>query len=87
MVALAFLLSTGFISDLQALDQFLEQHEVTITGGLNLYRAPWNNTTLRSMIAMIECMRKNPSYQYGGIHGNGSLGYQQGFTILEAQRA
>lgn len=82
-VPMAFLLATGMVKDLNELPTFLDRHEITVTAGLNLNRASWNNTTLNNIITMCELLREDRSVQYGGIHGNGSLGYQQGFMILK----
>ncbi len=82
-VPMAFLLATGMVKDLSELPTFLETNEITVTAGLNLNRASWNNTTMNNIITMCELLREDRSIQYGGIHGNGSLGYQQGFMILK----
>lgn len=82
VVPMALLLKLGLISDLTQIPDFLKSHEVTITGGLNLARAPWNLTSLNYLIAMREKLLTSKSFRYGLVHGNGSLGNQQGITIL-----
>jgi len=62
----------------------LQSQEVTQTGGLNLGRAAWNNTTLNNIITMVEKLTSGDGPKIGGVHGNGSIGYQQGFMILQA---
>jgi hypothetical protein len=80
---LAFLLKSRLVADVSEIPEFLDSHEITITGGLNLSKAPWNNTTLSNLVTMIHRLRERTTPNLGGIHGNGSLGYQQGFMILE----
>jgi len=82
---LAFLLKSGLVTRVSELSDFLARYEVTITGGLNLAKAPWNNTTLRSLVTMVKRLEQQNSKRIGGIHGNGSLGYKQGFMIVERE--
>ena len=82
VVPMALLLKLRLVDHLQEIPAFLELHEVTITGGLNLAKAPWNLTSLNYLIAMREKLLTSKSYRYGLVHGNGSLGNQQGITIL-----
>lgn len=84
VVPMAFLLTTGLVANASEIPSFLEEYEITVTGGLNLSRAPWNNTTLNNIIAMIEVLGQDHSIKLAGIHGNGSLGYQQGFMVLRS---
>lgn len=83
IVPIAFLLKTGFVDSIDTIPRFLDQHEITLSGGLNLARAPWNNTTLNHTIAMAERLQRTETAQYGLIHGNSSLGYQQGLLLLK----
>jgi hypothetical protein len=83
VVPLAFLLKSRLVADFSEIPKFLDRYEITITGGLNLSKAPWNNTTLSNLISMVHRLREGTTPNLGGIHGNGSLGYQQGFMILE----
>jgi len=81
VVPMAFLLSNGFVSSAQALLPWLENNEITVTGGMNLARAPWNAPTLNALITMTQQLA-NSDKQYGLVHGNGGLGYRQGVAIL-----
>ncbi|MBN2515429.1 MAG: hypothetical protein JXC33_05280 [Deltaproteobacteria bacterium] len=83
VVPLAFLLKSRLVAGVSEIPEFLDSYEITITGGLNLSKAPWNNTTLSNLITMVDRLRERTTPNLGGIHGNGSLGYQQGFMILE----
>ncbi|HXH32739.1 MAG TPA: hypothetical protein VNJ01_18210 [Bacteriovoracaceae bacterium] len=82
VVPMGLLLRLGLVRKLSELPEFLKTHEVTITGGLNLARAPWNLTSLNYLIAMREKLKNSRRHRYGLVHGNGSLGNQQGITIL-----
>lgn len=82
VVPMALLLKLGLVNHLGELPLFLQQHEVTITGGLNLAKAPWNLTSLNYLISMREKLLNSRNHKYGLVHGNGSLGNQQGITIL-----
>jgi hypothetical protein len=82
MVPMALLLRLGLVKHLSEIPDLLKQHEITITGGLNLARAPWNLTSLNYLIAMRERLLRSKTHRYGLVHGNGSLGNQQGITIL-----
>lgn len=82
VVPLAFLLSSGLVQDPQQLREFLSQHLVTITGGMNLARAPWNNPALNGLISMYQRLCQGPE-QFGMVHGNGGLGYRQGVALLQ----
>lgn len=81
-IPIAFLLSTGMINDISELPGFLGDHQITITGGLNLAKAPWSNPVLNSLADMIERMKRD-AVQYGLVHGNGGLGEVQGVAILK----
>lgn len=83
VVPMGFLTASGLVDDVRDIPDFLKDHLVTVTGGLNLNRAAWNNTTLGNIIDICTLLDTDPSRPYAGIHGNGSLGYQQGFMILE----
>lgn len=81
VVPMAFLLCNGFVSSLDQLPQFLQQHSITVTGGMNLARAPWNNPSLNALITTFEQLRHSEQ-RYAMIHGNGGLGYRQGVAVL-----
>lgn len=82
VVPLAFLISGGLVKSLNDIPLFLAQQLVTITGGMNLARAPWNNPALNGLIEMYQQLTTT-SHQYGLVHGNGGIGYRQGIAILE----
>lgn len=81
VVPLALLLHGKFVNSWQALPAWLQQHELTLNGGMNLNRAPWNLPALRALIDMTQALHTHEKY-LGGVHGNGGLGYKQGFAIL-----
>ncbi|WP_372737617.1 hypothetical protein [Neptunomonas sp.] len=83
VVPLAFLISSGVVTSLDEVPGFLDKHLLTITGGMNLARAPWNNPALNGLIEMYHLLISG-SHQYGLVHGNGGIGYRQGIAILEA---
>jgi hypothetical protein len=83
VVPLAFFLRSGLVPTLSRVPELLQYFDVTVTGGLNLGRAPWNNTTLNAIVAITERLRDPGEKKLAGVHSNGSLGYQQGFLLLE----
>ncbi|MBF0367601.1 MAG: hypothetical protein HQK50_18645, partial [Oligoflexia bacterium] len=80
VVPLAFLLKSKLIPGLKSAPAFLSTHAITVTGGMNLAKAPWNNPALHALVVMCEQLRHNQ--QIGLVHGNGGLGYKQGVAIL-----
>ncbi len=82
VVPLAFLLKTGIAKSYKQIPDLLNQYEITITGGMNLCKAPWNNPSLNALIQMYKNLQ-NGIFQYGAVHGNGGLGYKQGLVILK----
>ncbi|SIS62525.1 hypothetical protein [Neptunomonas antarctica] len=87
VVPLAFLISSGLVASMDEVPAFLSKHLMTITGGMNLARAPWNNPALNGLIEMYQQLTTNSTHQYGLVHGNGGIGYRQGIAILEAKHA
>ena len=83
VVPMAFMLVTGLVRNLAELPEFLENNPVTITGGMNLARAPWNNPALNALIVTYHQLQANTSPKLAAVHGNGGLGYRQGVAILE----
>ena len=81
-IPLAFLLTTKIVGSIRELPEFLLNYELTITGGMNFARAPWNNPALNGLIEMVNTMKDGP-VKYGLIHGNGGIGEIQGVAILE----
>jgi hypothetical protein len=86
VVPLAFLLASGLVSSVEEIMPLLSEREVTVTGGMNLARAPWNNPALNALIVMCERLNAGTS-TLGAVHGNGGLGYKQGFAILQNSSA
>lgn len=82
VVPLAFLMRTGLADSLQALADLLQHQEITITGGMNLARAPWNNPAFNALIAGYQKLQDEQARPWAGIHANGGLGYRQGFALL-----
>lgn len=85
VVPMAFLLISGLVDVAQNIPQFLEEHSITITGGMNLARGAWNNPALNALIAMHHRLNEGPE-DIGLIHGNGGLGYRQGVAIVSRYR-
>jgi hypothetical protein len=81
VVPLAFLLRSGIAPSLEAVPELLERFEITVTGGLNLGRAAWNNPALNALIVMVRRLTEGP-IALGAVHGNGGLGYRQGVALL-----
>jgi hypothetical protein len=81
-IPIALLLVTGLVGNINEIDEFLRCHEITVTGGMNIARAPWNNPALNALIEMTQLLVQD-NCQYGLVHGNGGIGEAQGITILE----
>jgi hypothetical protein len=81
-IPLVFLLTTKMVETAEELPVFLSKYEITITGGMNFARAPWNNPALSALIEMCNAL-KNSTVKYGLVHGNGGIGEIQGVSILE----
>jgi hypothetical protein len=82
VVPMAFLLASGLVDVLEDIPDFLAEHSITITGGMNLARAAWNNPALNALVVMHKRLCEGPE-NIGLIHGNGGLGYRQGVAIVE----
>lgn len=83
VIPLAFLFTSRIASSVDDAARLLENHEVTVTGGMNLARAPWNNPALNALITMYKLLVEDPSF-IGAVHGNGGLGFAQGVAILKS---
>lgn len=81
VVPMAFLLMSGLVDLLEDIPAFLDEHLITITGGMNLAKGPWNNPALNGLISMYHALQSGTE-QYGMVHGNGGLGYRQGVALL-----
>ncbi|WP_321492193.1 hypothetical protein [uncultured Desulfobacter sp.] len=82
-IPMALLLTEGFIGSIHEVSDFLQHHQITVTGGMNIARAPWNNPALNGLIEVTEQLVKDSHAKYGMVHGNGGIGEAQGITILE----
>ncbi len=82
IIPLAFITSAGIATNYQELEKVLKIHPVTLTGGMNLAKAPWNNPALRAIIDAVTLLKTNTEKRIG-IHGNGGLGEKQGLIILK----
>lgn len=82
VVPMAFLLISGLVDITENIPEFLQEHSITITGGMNLARGAWNNPALNALIAMHHRLNDGPE-TIGLIHGNGGLGYRQGVAIVK----
>jgi hypothetical protein len=84
VVPLACLLATQLVSHPDQLLEFIEHNPITLTGGMNLARGPWNNPALNGLVAMFETLSQQPQREqaYGLVHGNGGLGYRQGLVLM-----
>jgi hypothetical protein len=85
VVPLAFLLASAIVDSTDEIMPLLAEHEITVTGGMNLARAPWNNPTLNALIVMFERLTSAEA-MLGAVHGNGGLGCRQGLAILQSGR-
>ena len=82
VVPMGLIYRLGLVKNMNEIKELLTKHEVTITGGLNLGKAAWNLTSLNSLIVMRERLMSSKKAHLGLVHGNGSLGNQQGITLL-----
>jgi hypothetical protein len=81
VVPIAFLLRSGLVGSVGEIPAFLERNDITISGGLNLAKAPWNNTTLSALIQMVHKLRVLPTAR-GLVHSVAALGYKQAVAVL-----
>lgn len=81
VVPMAFLLVSGLVDVLENAPEFLQQHLITVTGGMNLARAPWNNPALNGIVTMYQRLCEGDE-EVGMVHANGGLGYRQGVALM-----
>ncbi|WP_321418988.1 hypothetical protein [uncultured Desulfobacter sp.] len=81
-IPIALLLVTGLVGNINDIHDFLKHNEITVTGGMNIARAPWNNPALNGLIEVTQRLVQG-NRQYGMVHGNGGIGEAQGITVLE----
>lgn len=78
---LGLLYASGMVSSAAAVLELLRQREVTVSGGMNIARGPWNNPALNGLVVLYQDLIAGRA-ALGGLHGNGGLGYRQGFAVL-----
>jgi hypothetical protein len=83
VVPLGFLLATGVLGSTGEIAPWLARREITVTGGMNLARAPWNNPVLHALAVMADRLCEAGGPSVGLLHGNGGLGGWQGLALLE----
>ncbi|HAU0828256.1 TPA: hypothetical protein ACUNL2_002767 [Legionella pneumophila] len=83
IVPMALLYCLGLVNSLTEIPDLLKSYEVTVTGGLNLGKAPWSLTSLNALIVMRERLISSDKAKFGLVHGNGLFGNQQGITIIK----
>ncbi len=81
VVPMAFLLASGLVDLLEQIPSFLQQHSITVTGGMNLARAAWNNPALNALVSIHHALLDGDE-QLAMVHGNGGLGYRQGVALI-----
>jgi hypothetical protein len=84
-IPMAFLLAAGFVEDVGRMPAFLDDFEITLTGGMNLAKAPWNNPALNGLIEVSKQLLSQNA-EYGLVHGNGGIGEVQGVAVLGRQQ-
>lgn len=84
IVPLAFLFASGLAQDKQSALNIIQHYPLTISGGMNLAKGPWNNPVLRAIILLYYKLQQQDALPLGAVHGNGGLGEKQGFMILGA---
>jgi len=82
---LSFLQASGLAKTYTEFEHIILNYPITITGGMNLAKAAWNNPALWATIQAFHLLKKQ-TVKYIGIHGNGGLGEKQGFMILEGNK-
>lgn len=87
VIPLAFIYESAIATNIVEVEKLLDEYPITVTGGMNLAKAPWNLPVLRSIIVMYHKLLTNPDIAYAGIHGNGGLGEKQGFLLLKQRTA
>jgi hypothetical protein len=82
VVPLALLMVSGLAQTPGDIKELLSEHEITLTGGMNIARAPWNNPALHGLITMHQHLSNPDAPAIGLVHANGGLGYKQGLALL-----
>ena len=79
---MGFLMAGDFVKEPGDFVNFLQSHPITVSGGMNFARGPWNNPALHGLVEMVRALSKSPA-SYGLVHGNGGLGGYQGLSLLK----
>ena len=79
---IGFLLASGLVRSIGEMPEFLNLHDITITGGMNLAGAPWNCPALFATCTAVDHLYRNDAVTHACIHGNGGIGGYQGIAIL-----
>jgi hypothetical protein len=82
VVPLAYLWAVGWAQSPAEMLEFLKHHPITLSGGMNFARAPWNNPALRGVILAARAVENGA--RVGLVHGNGGLGGRQGVCAIIA---
>ncbi|MEZ4462687.1 MAG: hypothetical protein R3E66_23760 [bacterium] len=80
IVPLGFLYAAGLATSIEGAIAWVEENPLTISGGMNFARAPWNCPALRALV-----LAHHHSLNTGQdtlVHGNGGLGGWQGVAVL-----
>ncbi len=80
VVPLAYLWASGLATKPSEMLEFLQTTPITLSGGMNFARAPWNNPALRALILATRAVEAGA--KIGLVHGNGGLGGRQGICVL-----
>ncbi len=78
---IGLLLATGIAQSPAGLESVLARRELTVTGGMNLAGAPWNNPALHGLIVLLDQLKSSEA-RIGLVHGNGGVGGYQGVAIV-----
>lgn len=83
VIPLAFILKSGMARNTGEVLEIIKRVPLTVTGGMNLARAPWNLPALRGIISVARLLACRVR-EWGVVHGNGGLGYAQGVAVLRS---
>ncbi len=83
IVPMAFLLASEIASSAKDIPEILNKYEITVTGGMNLARAAWNNPSLNALITMYQLLTTG-HIKIAAVQGNGGMGFSQGVAILRS---
>jgi hypothetical protein len=81
VIPFAFLLASGLAPAFDDIDSILHHYDMTVTGGMNIARAAWNNPALNALVSMYKRLCSTGT-RLGAVHGNGGLGFKQGVAFI-----